>query len=108
MGRWKESDVKDTVPAFRETSEKDKQVDTLVQHAQLSEVKKKNSRTLKWLRTDFNCNILLQQGRGSSMNSTLICAEVTGCVTGERGSREWGELELSRVREVGNAKNWSV
>lgn len=42
------------------------------------------------------------------MNSTLICAEVTGCVTGERGSREWGELELSRVREVGNAKNWSV
>lgn len=42
------------------------------------------------------------------MNSTLTCAEVTGCVTGERGSREWGELELSRVGEVRNAKNWSV
>lgn len=38
LGQWKESEVEDIVSAFRETSERGRQVDTVIHSAQLSKV----------------------------------------------------------------------
>ena len=57
---WKEPADKDIVPAFREISEKDRQGDTIVQSAQLSQI----GLDTELVRTDLIGNVLLQWEEG--------------------------------------------